>query len=221
MSARRRSGIPSSRVGGLLQFGVDQLERFRRSIGAAPPARSVDQAPPRRLREPPFRVRGHALVRPYGKRRGEGVGERVFGSRHVARRRREIGDELAVALARHAGGDRASLSVAARRPLGREPSVGGRGVFVFAPVISIACRDQALRIRSRLSRGQGCMVGRRDGTIASVNLATSGAPALVPTSRERAYISQIGRTSTAPCCAEGHRAAHEIAASRSGALMRK
>ena len=49
------------RVGGLLQFGVDQLERFRRLVGGAPPARSVDEAPPRRLREPPFRVRRAAL----------------------------------------------------------------------------------------------------------------------------------------------------------------
>jgi hypothetical protein len=40
-------------------------------------------------------------------------------------------------------------------------------------------------------------------------------------SLRRVYIGQIGRTSIAPCCAAGHRAAHEIAASRSGASIRK
>ena len=120
-------GDPVPRVGGLFQFGVDQLERFRRLIGSAPPARGVDEAPPRRLREPPFRVRGRALVRPDGKRGSEGVGERVFGSRHVARRRREIGDELAVTLARHAGRNRARVSVASRRWEGALWEQAGRG----------------------------------------------------------------------------------------------
>ena len=154
-------GDPVPRVGGLLQFGVDQLERFRRLIGSAPPARSVDEAPPRRLREPPFRVRGRPLVRPDGKRRSEGVGERVFGSRHVARRRREIGNELAVTLARHAGRDRASVSIAARRRLWRvrRRACGFRLQFGH---FQSRWRDQALpRVRLRLSRGQGSCAPRR------------------------------------------------------------
>ena len=150
-------GDPVPRVGGLLQFGVDQLERFRRLIGSAPPARSVDEAPPRRLREPPFRVRGRPLVRPDGKRRSEGVGERVFGSRHVARRRREIGDELAVALARHAGRDRASVSVAARRWEGARRERAGRGAQFCLRLrhFGRTAGSGAAEVRLRPSRRQG------------------------------------------------------------------
>ena len=152
-------GHPLLRVGGLLQFRVDQLERFRRVIDGASPARSINEAPPRRLRKPPFRVRGDALVRPYGKRRSEGVGERVLGSRHVARRRREIGDELAVALTRHSGRDSASVSVAARRRLWK---VRGPACFCFQiGHSSRMARSGATQVRLRLSRGHGSYASRR------------------------------------------------------------
>ena len=157
-------GDPFVRVGGLLQFGVDQLERFRRPIGGAPPARGVDQAPPRRLRQPSFRVQGNALARPDGERGGEGVGERVLRSRHVARRRREIGHELAVAFARHAGRDRASVGVAARRRWEDAWRRRGRGARSF--VFGCGHFQSHGEIRRRRSSAAPVSRSRRNGRAA-------------------------------------------------------
>jgi hypothetical protein len=54
---------------------------------------------------------GDAARRPLGKRSGEGLGQRILGAGDVARSRREVGNEPAIALARHGLGRLASANV--------------------------------------------------------------------------------------------------------------
>jgi len=162
MSARAPIGDPVPRVGGLLQFGVDQLERFRRLIGSAPPARSVDEAPPRHLRRATLlRVRG----RPLGSARRQAQEAKASASassapgtsRDAAAR---IGNKLAVALARHSGRDPCAERQRRGPPWGSRPAGSGRGgtrSFVFGCVMSI------VRARSGYRRSSALRPSRRQG----------------------------------------------------------
>ncbi len=219
----------------------------------------------------PSGFEGHALGRPDGKRRGEGVGERVLGSRHVARRRREIGDELAVALARHTGRDCASVTDVARRWEGALRERAGRGAQFCLRLRHFGSHGEIRRGRGSAApvsasrrhvsggeRGQSrCDLGlrlrcwreaagqvdqrpesdqrrQREPHGASICDRRSSIRGRIPrrcrsriswscpfSPRLAAHISQIGRTSIAPCLAPGQRAAQEIAASRSGASIRR
>ena len=240
------------------------------AVGGAPPARGVDQASPRGLRQPALRIRGHALIRPDGERGCEGLGERILRAGHVARRHREIGHELAVAFARHARRRGAGVSLAVCGDLGAVRRRRARRAAQFGLRLGHinGRRDQApAEIRLCPSRGQGaarraaredhCPAASAAGCFASGREAADqiderpesdnrrqgdreGREAPVvdqiaavkrrltfdPAHRSlraalSGHICQIGRTSIAPYCAPGQRAAQEIAASRSGASIRK
>ena len=62
-----------------------------------PPPAGVDHAAPRGGQEPRFRIGWRAVHRPVLQGRGKGIGEGIFGSRHVSRPGGEERDELAVA----------------------------------------------------------------------------------------------------------------------------
>ncbi len=71
---------------------------MRGSIFAmALPASGIDCFAPAYRDQPRLGVIGNTARRPFGKRGGEGVGQRVLGRRHVAQTMRQEGDELAVA----------------------------------------------------------------------------------------------------------------------------
>ena len=85
------------------------------------------RAAPRHRQQPGLRLFRHAAPRPAFERRGEGVGQRVLGAGHVARARREKGDQLAVALPGGGLGGRprrspgAVRTVTARHTFGHRP----------------------------------------------------------------------------------------------------
>ena len=78
----------------------EPLQLFGDGIVLPPPARRIDEAPPRHREQPCIRVERHAALRPFGERGGEGVGQRILRAGHVARARGEKGHQLAVAAPR-------------------------------------------------------------------------------------------------------------------------
>ncbi len=94
--------------------------------------------PPRRGDEPALGIGGDALRGPGRQRRRECVGQRVLCARHVAVRRGEIGDELAVAFARGAGGGGAGPGIVVVRLRGRGETAKGmsRPPFGLAAPVS-------------------------------------------------------------------------------------
>ena len=100
--------------GGRLDFFRQQPQRaFGFVAGPAAPG-GIDQLAAGDGDQPPLRFRRHAVHRPVGKRRGEGVGQGVLGRRHVARPRGEQRHQPAVAVAGdHLGGGARRVAVAA------------------------------------------------------------------------------------------------------------
>ena len=97
---RRSSGIAASSIG-LVQLLGEQAQVIDRVAARAPTARGIDQPAPRDRHQPRLRAARDAGGGPVGERGGERVGQRVLGRGHVAGARREEGDQLAVAAARH------------------------------------------------------------------------------------------------------------------------
>ena len=81
-------------------FDVPGQFRFVAMDHPGVPFRFAQLAPGCR-QQPGFRHTRQALLRPVPERQAEGVGQRVLGRRDVARTRREIGDQAAVAFPRH------------------------------------------------------------------------------------------------------------------------
>ena len=107
MRARKHEAQPAIGNVGVLAHGVFDLlagggdARFGLAHHGAV-TRCIDQAPLGRRVEPAFGIVRHAALRPCPERGGESICERVLCRRDIARRRREIGNELAVALPRDA-----------------------------------------------------------------------------------------------------------------------
>ncbi len=72
-----------------------------RVAAGAPAAGAVDQPPARDRHQPCLRAARDAAGGPVGERGGEGIGQRVLRRRDIAAARRQEGDQLAVAAARH------------------------------------------------------------------------------------------------------------------------
>ena len=176
----RWSGMPPLAAASVTASSSRQQQAAGCGLARAPAAGHVDQPPARRGEQPGFRCQRHALRRPGGERRSEGVGQRVLGRRHVAAARGEPGDQLAIALP--------------RRLLGRAM----RRVADMAP--------------GHVAPGHIAPGHIAPGHIAPGHIAL-GHIAL-------GHIAQIGRTSMAPRCAPGQRAAQASAASRSGTSIR-
>ena len=86
--------------GGRFEFVVDHLQMPGLLLASAPTPCGVDCLAARDAQEPRFRILRNALRGPIGKRGREGLSKRIFRSRDIARARRKIRDQLAIAAAR-------------------------------------------------------------------------------------------------------------------------
>ncbi len=88
-------------VHGLAQFLGQQAQVVGRLAAGATAAGGVDQPAPRHRHQPRLRVARNAGGGPIGERGGEGVGQRVLRRRDIAAARRQEGNQLPIAAARH------------------------------------------------------------------------------------------------------------------------
>ncbi len=146
----------------------------------------------RHSQEPPLRICRTPRNRPIRQRRGERLGKRIFRGSHIPRTRRQKRDQLSIAPPRHSFRCRARLLVT-RIHIGRS----------HAPAV----QPQAL-----------CLSPTGGSPAHWKCVAGLSANHWSPVTNR--YIDHTGRTSTVPWLAPGHRAAQEIAASRSATSIR-